>query len=103
MAVEIPTDILFAASQIIDDILDPAWAEDDDEKANYVALAIVAERQRWVDLLTPSGDTKALYHGEFSFPQTVVDEDGNERTHKVYVPWDTIKEVMTFIRARGES
>ena len=60
-----------------------------------------AEVKRLREAVTPSGDTKAAYMGEFSFPMTVTDEDGNEGTVRVPVPWDTIKEIMGAIRTRA--
>lgn len=58
------------------------------------------------EALTPSGDTKAAYMGEFSFniTETFFDEESEtfeEQPRKVYVPWDTIKEIMEAIRARA--
>jgi hypothetical protein len=52
--------------------------------------------------LTPSGETKADYMGEFSFPDAITDEDGNEMTVRVTVPWTTIKEIMAAIHARAQ-
>lgn len=65
-----------------------------------------AENARLREALTPSGDTKAAYMGEFSFEimETYFDEDGEtfvEQPRKVYVPWDTIKEIMAAILARA--
>jgi hypothetical protein len=56
--------------------------------------------------LTPSSDTKAAYHGEFSFLITVRVEDEEtgepiDVERKVMVPWNTIKEIMAAIRARA--
>jgi len=56
--------------------------------------------------LTPSSDTKAAYHGEFSFLITVrvEDEETSEPIdvkRKVMVPWNTIKEIMAAIRDRA--
>lgn len=56
---------------------------------------------RLVEALTPSGDTKAAYMGEFAFSLQRVDEFGDEYSEKVYVPWDTIKEIMKAIRDRA--
>ena len=70
-------------------------------------LAVIAaerERAKWlVEALTPSGDTKAAYMGEFSFPVADTDEDGSEYTRKQYVPWDTIKQIMAAIVSRATS
>jgi hypothetical protein len=54
-----------------------------------------------VEALTPSGDTKAAYMGEFHFPQTMTGDDGEDVTVKTYVPWTTVKEIMAAIRARA--
>jgi hypothetical protein len=53
------------------------------------------------EALTPSGDTKAAYMGEFSFPPTMRDDDGDEFDAKIPVPWTTIKEIMAAIKARA--
>lgn len=71
--------------------------------------ALIAERdglrRRVEDLeeaLTASGATKAAYIGEFSFPIEDRDEDGEECTRKITVPWTTIKEVMSAIWVRAD-
>ena len=54
-----------------------------------------------VEALTPSGSTKAAYHGEFSFQLfRGVSDAGIDQYEKVYVPWDTVKEIMAAIAAR---
>ena len=54
------------------------------------------------EALTPSGATKAAYHGEFTFDLCVgISDAGIEQYQKVYVPWDTVKEIMAAIRARA--
>lgn len=60
-----------------------------------------AEIARLWEALTPSGDTKAAYIGEFSWYRTDWDEFGDEHQVQTYVPWDTIKEIMAAIRARA--
>lgn len=55
-----------------------------------------------LEALTPSGDTKAAYMGEFSFDFPFFDEDGEECSHPINVPWTTIKEIMDAIRLRAE-
>ena len=56
---------------------------------------------RLVEALTASGDTKAAYMGEFHFPLTTTDEDGEEVTSRTYVPWTTVKEIMAAILDRA--
>lgn len=63
-----------------------------------------AKVERLEDALEPSGETKAAYHGEFSF--TIMDpvfDEGDETftecPRQVYVPWTTVKEIMAAIRA----
>ncbi len=46
------------------------------------------------EALTPSGETKATYMGEFHIIQ------GNRR---IPVPWTTIKEIMHAIKRRAEN
>lgn len=93
----------------------PDYAEIYDELGIKVALTIhpapilalnalptlIEQHERMREALTPSGDTKAAYMGEFSFNLTQVDEFGDERSVKTYVPWTTIKEIMAAIRARS--
>jgi hypothetical protein len=70
----------------------------------YTASALAslaADNEKLREALTPSGDTKAAYHGEFVFTMEDVDEDGQPTPRKVYVPWTTVKEIMTAIRDRA--
>ena len=60
-----------------------------------------AEAERLREALKPSGATKAAYIGEFSFGFPVFDEDGHDVMRNVNVPWTTIKEIMSAIRARA--
>lgn len=53
------------------------------------------------DALTPSAETKYAYHGEFSFTDWRVDENGVEQGYQMVVPWTTVKEIMAAIRARA--
>lgn len=54
------------------------------------------------EALTPSAETKAAYHGEFTFTiYEQADEQMCEVPRKLYVPWDTIKEIMAAIRTRA--
>ena len=68
--------------------------------AGHIA-ALTAQVERMRGALTPSGETKAAYMGEFSIPFPTVDEDGNEVMLHPHVPWTTIKEIMAAIRARA--
>lgn len=56
-----------------------------------------AENKRLREALTPSGETKAAYIGEFHFYVSTFDED-----IRVAVPWTSIKEIMAAIKARAE-
>ncbi len=58
--------------------------------------------ERLQESLTPSGETKAAYIGEFSFGVDDRDEEGEECTRNVVVPWTTVKEIMGAIRKRAE-
>ncbi len=58
--------------------------------------------ERLQEALTPSAATKAAYIGEFSFGVDDRDEEGEECTRNVMVPWTTVKEIMGAIRARAE-
>lgn len=57
------------------------------------------------EALTPSGDTKAAYRGEFKIdvPEMVENDDGEMEEHwrSIPVPWTTIKEIMAAIVARA--
>jgi len=83
------------------------WATSD---LYYEAAALirrlVAERAKLVEALTPSGDTKAAYHGEFSFSVTSqfwndVTEEWETHAQNTLVPWTNVKEIMAAIRARA--
>ncbi|MEO3479440.1 hypothetical protein AAFO90_17375 [Phaeobacter sp. CAU 1743] len=56
----------------------------------------------YLEALTPSGDTKAEYMGEFSMGFPEFDENGEEVTRTINVPWTTIKDIMAAVRARAE-
>jgi hypothetical protein len=60
-----------------------------------------AANDNFREALTPSADTKRAYWGEFYFPITYTDEDGDERSYKQQVPWDTVKEIMATISERA--
>lgn len=64
-------------------------------------LSAAEEAERLREALTPSAATKVAFISEFSFHIPDVDEDGDETTRKVYVPWITVKEIMAAIRARA--
>jgi hypothetical protein len=52
------------------------------------------------EALTPSGETKAAYIGEFCFEEETFDDEGDEVVRKIAVPWTTVKEIMAAIKAR---
>ena len=58
--------------------------------------------ERLQEALTPTADTKSAYIGEFSFDIDDRDEDGEECSRNVVVPWTTVKEIMAAIRSRAE-
>jgi len=79
-------------------------AERDRTFALMLARAETAESEvaRLREALTPSGDTKAEYSGEFSISvYDAEDEDGNEIWRNVLVDWTTIKAIMAAIKARA--
>ena len=59
--------------------------------------------ERFREALTPSRNTKAAYIGEFKFRISYVDENGEEASRFLTVPWTTTKEIMAAILARAES
>lgn len=65
-----------------------------------------SELERLEEALTPSGDTKAEYIGEFDFTVTTMELDDKDELYEaqryVTVPWSTISEIMRCIRARAE-
>lgn len=63
--------------------------------------ALLAEVERYKEALTPSGETKVAYIGEFHFNIEDRDEDGEECSRTVAVPWTTVKEIMKAIAARA--
>lgn len=63
--------------------------------------ATQAENERLREALEPSGETKAEYIGDFSVRFPMFDDNGEEYTHSINVPWTTIKEIMCAIRQRA--
>lgn len=61
--------------------------------------ALLAERNRLREALTPSAETKAAYMGEFQFRFPIRDHTGEEVMFTPNVPWTTIKEIMAAISA----
>lgn len=59
-----------------------------------------AEVAAYRDALDPD-KMKGVYLGEFNFPISLVDDDGNDYSHTVAVPWYTIKEIMSTISRRA--
>lgn len=90
---------------------DKVWPEGEDqgEPTEYIradlaesSLATLTARVAELEAaLTPSGDTKAAYIGEFKFTFLAgLDEFGDDLTYEnVTVPWTTVKEIMAAIRA----
>lgn len=60
-----------------------------------------AEVERVREALTPSGVTKAAYHGEFQIRTTMYDDANNEHVADTNVPWTTIKDIMKAISERA--
>lgn len=56
------------------------------------------QRDALLEALTPSGDTKSAYIGDFSWVE-VCDDADYQKTF--IVPWTTIKDIMEAIRARA--
>lgn len=74
----------------------------DMNRADEIISEKDAEIARMREALTPSGATKAAYHGDFSFSIDLWDDDAEcEVSHKVYVPWDTVKQIMKAISERA--
>lgn len=84
----------------------PYWKWTDKQNDALKSLIASARRdaeeiERLREALTPSGATKAAYHGEFKFTQYGRDDDGDDYSYETYVPWTTVKEIMAAIRARA--
>lgn len=82
------------------------WGECDyDQAATAIATELAQARaeglRQAAEALTPSAETKAAYMGEFSFSIPALDENGEEASQKVTVPWTTIKEIMAAISLRA--
>lgn len=93
-----------AADVVAGDLADTLGVEFDQDWPEAAAAALAAAlrgRDRVVEALTPSADTKAAYIGEFGFNIVDRDEDGDEVYRNVRVPWDTVKEIMAAILARA--
>jgi hypothetical protein len=83
------------------------WASITEQREGRYVLhsdyaALLARHNALVEAVTPSAATKAAYMGEFSMRMSAVDEDGEEFTVPVDIPWTTIKVVMKAIAARAE-
>lgn len=63
---------------------------------------LTRERDALLEALEPSADTKQAYMGEFEIRYTQVDEDSNEHSAKMHVPWTSIKDIMKAIRERAQ-
>jgi len=63
--------------------------------------ALKAENERLREALTPSGETKCAFMSEFSWTREITDENGDEATEELTVPWVTIKEIMAAIYNRA--
>jgi hypothetical protein len=64
---------------------------------------IMPNAERYKEALTPSCETKAAYMSEFSIDFPMFDENGDEFTQQVTVPWTTIKDIMAAISKRAET
>ena len=75
------------------------------EEAAQALRALQQEVERLSEAVTPSGETKAAYHGEFKFQVTQWrendDEEWEEFLADITVPWTTVKEIMVAIQARS--
>lgn len=72
-----------------------AWLETPEATTQAAQIAALTEA------LTPSGDTKSAYMGEFYVRLPDLDDDGNEVVREINVPWTTIKEIMVAIRTHA--
>ena len=90
---------------IVRQLDDFSWDEilRDSGEVDYVESSRKANASlaRLVEALTPSGETKAAYIGEFHFDVEDRDADGEDCLRRVTVPWTTVKEIMATIRARA--
>ena len=57
--------------------------------------------RRLVEALTPSGETKGEYIGEFTYDVLEVDEDGEPAIREEFIPWTTVKAIMKAILSRA--
>lgn len=69
-------------------------------RATVYLAALHADNARLREALTPSGDTKAAYMGEFSWEEE--SDDGRGVATRT-IPWTTIKEIMAAIRQRADA
>ena len=88
---------------IPDELGNPFQSALDEISANDEEIhSLIVENQKLRAALTPSGETKVAYMGEFSVPLPEFDEDGNEVWRNINVPWTTIKEIMVVILQHAE-
>jgi hypothetical protein len=67
-----------------------------------VRASLESSQSELLEALTPSAETKAAYIGEFSFPVELHHPRLGTEVRRIDVPWTTIKEIMSAIRARAE-
>lgn len=72
------------------------------EAAEAALQSAQAELKRTREALTPGADTKAAYIGEFQFPFSARNAQGEAVKWMPNVPWTTIKEIMAAIRAHAD-
>lgn len=77
-------------------------AEAELAKTQKLMAMLDAELAQTRRAMTPSGETKSAYLGEFYFNFPTWDKDGHEVTRSINVPWVTIKEIMVAISARAK-
>ena len=71
-----------------------AWTAPENIRLQAATVAHLRRLKAIEEALTPSGDTKAAYSGEFRM-LSASDRPG------AMIPWDTIKQIMAAIRARA--
>ena len=71
------------------------------DAARVLLAAKEAEIERLREALEPSGATKYAYSAEFEWTREIMDENGDEATETLVVPWTVVKDIMYAISARA--
>ncbi|GAB6178559.1 hypothetical protein JCM16814_34500 [Desulfobaculum senezii] len=53
-------------------------------------------------VLKPTKATKVAFSGEFSFTREIVGDEDEATIEKLFIPWDSVKDIMKAMRERAD-